>query len=233
MTTLAFNKRNTSKWSRLSLILIQSLLSAQTQYPLHAYSRRNRQFYPKKLEGFLMFLWSSNLKPWANKITSMKYMVLWNLSKPTLQWESSLFLNTGPSGQRPSLWSDGLGNGNKQIYEFTSFIRLFHWTNLSFPPSLWHFYCMCIPDAGTACSSFNQILSKISGPTKSPIPWRGLHKLCLPVITFVFIFSIIRLGTGAEILNLLWTIQWSLICLSGCWIFFKQLAPTYLCSLIS
>ena len=90
----------------------------------------------------------------------------------------------------PSLWNDGLGKSNKQIYKFTSFIRLFPWTNLGFPLSpcfVLFFFSSCIPDTRTS-PSFNETLIKISGPIWIPIPWRSLHKIRLPVKKLCFYF---------------------------------------------
>lgn len=81
---LAFIRRNTSNWSRHSSILIQFLVSAQTEYLLGVYARKNRPFYPRprtslpppkknKQEIFFYILWSSNLKTRANKINAMQY----------------------------------------------------------------------------------------------------------------------------------------------------------------
>ena len=47
----------------------------------------------------------------------------------------------------------------------------------------------CIPDPRIS-PSFNQTMTKISGPIWIPIPWRGLHKICLPVkLCFYFYFQ--------------------------------------------
>lgn len=185
---LAFNKRNTSKWSSLSLILIQTLLSAQTLNTPWVHIQEGKGNFiqdPKKLEGFFfffffMFLWSSHLIPWkiygplkptktnpAKGVFSVfKYRTSWSKNKPMKWWIRE--------EQQANAWICFL-------HEVVSLDRS------GFPLTSLVFFCMCIPHARTACPPFNQTLSKISGPTQIPILWRGLHKLCLPVIIFTFV----------------------------------------------
>lgn len=158
-----------------------------SQYPLGTYSRRKRQFYSRSKETggfffffFFMFLWSSHLIPWkiygplkptktnpAKGVFSVfKYRTSWSKNKPMKWWIRE--------EQQANAWICFL-------HEVVSLDRS------GFPLTSLVFFCMCIPHARTACPPFNQTLSKISGPTQIPILWRGLHKLCLPVIIFTFV----------------------------------------------